>query len=156
VIRLHPDSHAALNSLAWELALTPDPPARESDEALVYARKSMALTPNDANHWNTLALAEYRARHWNDSIAAAQRSIALANGGSALDWFFLAMAHAQKNEKVEALKWFDKAVAQTKEKDPKNTELLQFWNESAALIGQPGPGAPEPAASTPPTAKRAN
>ena len=47
------------------------------------------------------------------------------------------MAHAQKGEKDEARKWFDKAAAWTKEKDPKNAELLRFWKEAAELLGEP-------------------
>ena len=50
---------------------------------------------------------------------------------------------------AEARKWFDKAIAWTKEKDPKNVELRQFWAEAADLLGRPGPtasGAASPAA----------
>ena len=47
-------------------------------------RKSVALTPKDGNHWNTLALAEYRVHHWTEAIAAAKQSIALRSGGSAV------------------------------------------------------------------------
>ena len=40
------------------------------------------------------------------------------------------------------------AIAWTKEKDPKNKELRQFWTEAAELLGQPGPdsGTGSPAA----------
>ena len=41
-------------------------------------------------------------------------------------------------------KWFDKAVAWTKEKDPKNAELLLVWTEAAGLLGQPGSEAARP------------
>ena len=57
------------------------------------------------------------------------------------------MAYVQKGEKNEARKWFDKAVAWTKEKDPKNVELLQFWKEAAELLSQPGPTAASAGAS---------
>jgi hypothetical protein len=50
------------------------------------------------------------------------------------------MAHLQKGNNDEALKWFEKEVAWTKEKDPKNEELRQFWNEAAELLSLPGPG----------------
>jgi hypothetical protein len=49
------------------------------------------------------------------------------------------MAHHQKGDRAEARKWFDKAVAWTKENDPKNIELRGFWTEAAKLVGQPGP-----------------
>jgi tetratricopeptide (TPR) repeat protein len=149
MLRLRPDSDAVLNGLAWILALSRDRPARDYEEALVHARKCVALTPNDGSLFNTLALAEYRVHHWDESIAAARRSITLRNGGSAYDWFILAMAHAQKAEKDEARKWFDKAAAWTKEKDPKNAELLQFWKEAADLLGLPGPDPTGPATGPP-------
>jgi tetratricopeptide (TPR) repeat protein len=137
--RIDPACTDTLNRLAWGLALSPRRPRADYDEAVVHARKGVALAPKDGNQYNTLALAEHRVGHWAESIAASERSMALRNGGVASDWFFLAMAHWQKGEKDEARKWFDKAVARTKEKDPKNTELRGFWTEAAVLLGQPGP-----------------
>jgi serine/threonine-protein kinase len=133
------------NILAWTLAFPPNRPQREYEEALIHARKAVELEPGDSALVNTLALAEYRVGHWAESIAASERSMALRNGGDASDWFFLAMAHWQKGGKDGGRKWFDKAVAWTKEKDPKNSELRQFWTEAAELLGQPGPDAPGPA-----------
>jgi hypothetical protein len=68
--------------------------------------------------------------------------MALRKGGDASDWFFLAMPHCRKGEKDQARKWFDRTVAWTKQKDPRNLELLQFWKEAAKLLALPGP--PEP------------
>jgi tetratricopeptide (TPR) repeat protein len=129
------------NILAWTLALPLKRPQHEYEEALIHARKAVEMEPWDGGLVNTLALAEYRVGHWPESIAASERSMTLRNGGDASDWFFLAMAHCQKGGKDEARKWFDKAVAWTKEKDPKNSELRQFWTEAAVLLGQPGPDA---------------
>jgi superkiller protein 3 len=143
MLRLRPESDAVLNSIAWNLALPADRPARGYDEALVHARKCVELNPKDGNHVNTLALAEYRVGHWHESIAAAERSISLQRGGTALDWFILAMSHSRTGENEKARTWFDKAVAWTKEKDPKNAELLQFWKEAAKLLAVPGPPEPE-------------
>ena len=67
--------------------------------------------------------------------------MALRSGGDASDWFFLALACWRQGEKDEARRWFEKADAWTKEKDPKNAELRQFWTEAAELLGQPGPDA---------------
>ena len=69
------------------------------------------------------------------------------DGGQASDWFFVAMARRQKGDNNEAREWFDKAVAWTKEKDPKNAELLQFRKEAAELLGQPGPNSSAAAAA---------
>ena len=117
-------------------------------------RKCVELTPKEVNYINTLALAEYRVRHWDESITTCKRAMALRDGGIADDWFLLAMAYGQKGDKDEARKWLDKAVAWTREKDPKNAELRQFWAEAADLLGQPGPDVPAPGApSAPPVEK---
>ena len=129
------------NNLAWALVLGPKRPRQDYNEGLMHARKAVEQAPSEASFQGTLALAEYRSGHWAESLAASQRSAGLRNGGSAYDWFFVAMAHSQKGDKAEARKWFDKAVAWTKEKDPKNAELREFWAEAAELLGQPGPGA---------------
>ena len=74
------------------------------------------------------------------------------------DWaflrFVLAMAHRQKGEKDEARKWFDKAVARTRENDHGNSELRQLWAEAADLLGQPGPDVPAPAAPKAPAVEK--
>jgi len=117
---------------------------------LVHARKAVELGEKDANTYGTLALAEYRSGHYAESLAASKRSMELRKGNGAYNWFFQAMAHWQKGDKDEARKWFDKAVAWTTEKGPKNAELRQFWAEAAELFGQPGPGSPAvPAAEKP-------
>ncbi len=141
-IRLKPDLAGAHSALARAMALPPDRPLREYEEGLVHARKGVELAPTNGNSFNTLALVEYRLGRWAESLAASERSMELQKGGHAGDWFLLAMARWQKGDKDETRKWFDKAVAWTREKDPKNAELRQFWAEAAELLGQPGPNAP--------------
>jgi len=153
-LRLRLDYDAAHNSLAWTLAIRPDPGRREHAEALEHARKAVALNPKDGNFYNTLALAEYRAGHWAESRTASEQSIKMTKGVDASNWFFLAMASWQQGEKNQARTWFDKAVAWTKEKDPRNTELRQFWNEAAELLGRPGPDAPGPGSTAAPPAPK--
>ena len=138
-MRLDPDTAGTHNLFAWALVVSPDRPRRDYDEALEHSRKAVELAPKDGNYVNTLALAEYRVGHWNESIAASERSMALRKGGDASDYFFLALALWQKGEKAQARAWFDKAVAWTKEKNPKDLELRQFWKEAAKLLGLPGP-----------------
>ena len=137
-----------------------------------WAREAVELAPKDGNVLNTLALAEYRAGHWDESIAAAERSIALYPGLESFDWFaasensiarlyaadasnwfFLAMAHWQRGEKDRARSYFARAVAWTKRKDPTDVELLQFWGESAELLGEQGPGVASPLNSLPKVTK---
>ena len=141
-IRIQPGYDWGRNNLAWVLAKSPDRGPPERSEALELARKAVALSPKEGSFHNTLALAEYRVRHWSESIAAAERSIALTTGVDAYNWFFLAMALWQRGEKDRSRLYFDRAVAWTKKNDPKNAELLAFWREAAGLLGRPGPDAP--------------
>jgi tetratricopeptide (TPR) repeat protein/serine/threonine protein kinase len=138
-IRLNPNYPNIPNNLAWALALTPDRPARDYDEAAALAGKAIDLEPKSGGSYNTLALAEYRRGRWDDAIAAAERSVKLMTGVDVSNWFFLAMAHARKGERDKATTWFDTAVALTKEKGPNDAELLRFWVEAAKLLGRQGP-----------------
>jgi len=104
----------------------------------VLARKAVELAKKGENFDRTLALAEYRSGHWAESLGAGAQATELRKEGEAYVWFLQDMAHWQKGEKDEARKWFDKAVASTKEKGPRNVELRQFWAEAAVLLGQPG------------------
>ena len=73
----------------------------------------------------------------------------LRSGGDASDWFFLAMAHRQLNNKDEARTWYDKAEAWTHTNKPDDVELRRFQAEAAAVLGVTLPAVeptPEPAA----------
>jgi len=137
-----PNCTFSLNALAWGLIVSASRSRGDYDEAVAHARKAVEVEPRNGNYVNTLALAEYRAGHWEESIAASERSMALGSGGGPSTWFFLALAHGKKGAKGAARKWFDKAVAWTKDKEPNNSELCQFWTEAAELLGQPGPVTP--------------
>jgi hypothetical protein len=82
-----------------------------------------------------------RSRRWTQDHPAAERAMKPRRDMLAYNSFILAMAHWQKGDKDEAPKWFEKAVAWTEEKAPKNDTLRGFWNEAAELLGQPGPDA---------------
>ena len=138
-IRLKPDDADAHNSLAWALVVSPTRSGSDYAEGLMHARKAAELAPEIANSFNTLALAEYRCGHWDLSLAASERSMGLWSGADAWDWFFQALARWQKGDKHGAREWFDRAVARTKQRDPKYVELRQFWTEAARLLGEPGP-----------------
>ena len=71
------------------------------------------------------------------------------SGGTAIDWFFLAMAHGQLGNQEEARQWYDRAVAWTQTNKPDDVQLRRFQAEAAALLGVTLPTvepAPEPAA----------
>jgi len=72
-------------------------------------------------------------RH-EEGLKALERSMALTEGGSAIDWFFVAMAkHGLGQEDARA--WFDKAVAWTETNRPDDPELKRFRAEAEEVLG---------------------
>ncbi len=136
-LRLQPDSVIVPGHLAWILAVYPDRPQRDYDEAAALARKTLEATPKAPGSYATLALAEYRRGHWDDALAAVNQSLTLRKGGQAADWFLLALIHARKGEKEIARTWFDKAVERARTKNLKEVDVQVLWREAATLLGRP-------------------
>jgi serine/threonine-protein kinase len=140
--RIDPNNADAHHSFARAVVKKPGRSAGERSEALEQARRAVALRPNEGAFLNTLALAEYRSGHWAESIAAAERSMAMAKDLDAYNGFLLAMALGQQGLKDRSRSSLDQAVAWTRTNDPNQADLLLFWREAAELLGRPGPGAP--------------
>ncbi len=140
-LELCPDSPRLHGALARLLANGPDAAKRDPERAIKLARKSVDLGPRDAELWNTLGVAYYRAGKSEDAIAALNKSMELRSGGDAYDWFFLAMAHQKSGHADDARKWFEKAAAWAK--DPRTRYLLApLCTEAAEVVGLPAPKSP--------------
>ena len=85
--------------------------------------------------WNTMGVAAYRVGDWKAAAEALEKSMSLNKGGDANDWFFLAMTRWRQNNKAEARKWYDQAVAWTRKNRPDNAELKHFQKEAALASG---------------------
>ena len=116
----------ALNKFAWELATTSNPKLRHHERALEVALEAVELHPQHSGTWSTLGVARYRNGQWSEAITALEKSVEISSGGTPADWLFLAMAHWQLNQKEEARKWYDKAVAWINSKASADAELLRF------------------------------
>ena len=98
------------NNLAWRLATGPVA-SRDPEQALVLARKAVALTPGMAIYLNTLGVALYRVGRYTEAIATLEKSLAASKGESdAFDLFFLAMARQRLGQVAQARADFDRAV----------------------------------------------
>ena len=73
--------------------------------ALGLVSQATEADPGCPIYWNTLGLAFYRTGDATSAITALERSVALTNGGTAFDYVFLALAHAQLGQQVQALYW---------------------------------------------------
>jgi tetratricopeptide (TPR) repeat protein len=103
--------------------------------AVALANKAIKLAPNEGANWNTLGVALYRAGNFKAAIEALNKSMELHKGGVSFDWFFLAMAHWQLDNKADARQWYDKAVAWAEKHAPRDEELRRFRAEAAKVLG---------------------
>ena len=90
--------------------------------------------PNEGAFWNTLGVALCVAGRCEESLKALGRSMKLTKGGSAFDWFFVAIAK-HKLKQDDAREWYDKAVAWMEEHKPDDEELKRFRAEAAGGLG---------------------
>jgi len=123
------------NNLAWLLATCPHQRLRDPKQAVAHAKKAIELAPDKGMLWNTLGVAQYRSSDWKAAVEALLKSVQSRNGGDSLDFFFLAMAHWQLNEKDKARAWYDQAVTWMDKNSPQDKELKRFRVEAAALLG---------------------
>jgi tetratricopeptide (TPR) repeat protein len=115
------------NNLAWRLA-TGAVALRDPEQALVLARKAVALTPGTAIYLNTLGVALYRNGHYAEAIGTLEKSLAASKGASeAFDLFFLAMARHKLGQLGPARADFDRAVAWRREHP--NLEQPDWYEE---------------------------
>jgi serine/threonine protein kinase/WD40 repeat protein len=136
-------SHAralAKNNEAWRLATSAEAQARDPHRAIELAKEATQLAPQEGLCWNTLGVAHYRAGHWDDSIQALRKSTQLMSDRfESFDTFFLAMAHWQQNDKEQARKLYDRAVAWMEKHQAELSkdhveELSRFRAEAAVLL----------------------
>jgi len=98
------------NNLAWRLATGPIA-LRDPEQALVLARKALALTTATAIHLNTLGVALYRTGQYAEAITTLEQSLAASKGESdAFDLFFLAMARRKLGQVAQARGDLDRAI----------------------------------------------
>ena len=135
------------NNLAWRLATGPAA-LRDSEEALVLARKAVALAPGTAIYLNTLGVAQYRAGQFAEAIATLEKSLAAGKGRSdAFDLFFLAMARHKLGQVDRARADLDRALRWRREHpNPAgpgwSEELNMFQAEAEELLNAALPPLP--------------
>jgi tetratricopeptide (TPR) repeat protein len=135
ILKLFPDSPRAWTDLARFLANCPDPALRDVKQSVALARKAVERVPKLRPCWNTLGIALYRAGDYKGAAAALEKSMELANGGDASEWFFLAMAQWQLGAKDQARRRYHRAVRWADKNAPKDEELRRCRAEAAALLG---------------------
>jgi len=129
------------NNRAWRLATDSDPSERDPAEAVRLAEQTVAAEPKNADYFNTLGVARYRAKDFAGSIDALKHSID-GRGPRGHDAFFMAMAYARLGNRDEAVRWYATANRWMRQNDSNNAELKRFREEAVAVLdmaGQMGP-----------------
>jgi tetratricopeptide (TPR) repeat protein len=133
-VELNPTLAGSHAELAWYFATAADPNLRDTKAAVGHARTATDSLPDEPNYWRNLGVALLRDGDHKAAAESLEKSMTLRNGGDAFDWFFLAMAHWQLDEKEEARKRYDQAVEWMDKNRPKNEELRRFRAEAAELL----------------------
>jgi tetratricopeptide (TPR) repeat protein/tRNA A-37 threonylcarbamoyl transferase component Bud32 len=120
--------------MAWELANDHDSKRSDPPRAVALARKAVDLQPRDANYWNTLGVAQYRAGDWRSAIDSLDKSMMLRDGGDGFDWYFAAMACWQLGEKTRAENLYQKAEAWKKKEHITDSQLTGIDQEAKTLL----------------------
>jgi eukaryotic-like serine/threonine-protein kinase len=123
------------NEVAWSLATGPIA-LRDPEQALVLAKKAIALAPKSANYLNTLGVAQYRTGHFAAAVNTLEKSLAAHEGyGDGLDLFFLAMGRYKLGQIANARADFDRAVRSIRERplfrEPDESEELELIRAEA-------------------------
>jgi WD40 repeat protein/serine/threonine protein kinase/Tfp pilus assembly protein PilF len=141
-IELKPDFEAAYNNLAWTYA-TGVTNFCSPETALQSALKAVALGKTNYNVLNTLGVVYFRVGHLTNAIATLEAGIKMDNaGGSAHDFFVLAMSWQRLGDPVKAQNYFSKAtnwVAVQATLPPGwKEELEAFRAEAEEVLGKQG------------------
>ena len=139
-IELKPNDALAYNNLAWYYAVGPTN-FRSPEKALPVALKADELTKTNHNELNTLGVVYYRLGQLTNAIATLEQGIkADSAGGSAHDFFFLAMAHQRLGDAQKAEAYFAKAVKWMEEQRSLSAngkeELESFRAEAEAVLAR--------------------
>lgn len=127
------------NNVAYCLIKGKGPRAQdECDFAVGAARQAVAILPDKAFFHFTLGVALYRAGRWDEALGALDKASQLrpdsrVSSGAPL---FAAMARWQKQDRNQAQKLYDEALAANGQKPRGDPDLLAFTREAAELLGR--------------------
>ena len=131
------------NDFAWFLINDPTPGVSDPFLAAELAKSATEANPKCATYWNTLGAAFYRSGEPESAIAAFEQSIALSEGGTAFDFAFMALSHAQLGRPDEVRSWLAQADHWLAESSTRHPELEKLRDQAHAYlqtssVAQPG------------------
>ncbi len=126
-----------LGRIAWFLATSAEPAARDPQRAVELAGKAMEFSKPPANNAFTahLGVAHYRAGDWQSAAKLLAEAEQKAWNRSADALFFQAMAHQQLGNPDTARACFDRAIAAANKVSIPPEQTGRFRAEAASLLG---------------------
>jgi len=116
------------------LVFSPIANLRDPERAVAAARHAVDLAPTNANFWNTLGLAQYRAGRSADAIASLQKSVELRGQPSVADGLGLSLSFAQAGNLVQAREWYDRTESRLKDQRSISSDVRRLRNEAADVL----------------------
>jgi hypothetical protein len=123
------------NRLAWILVMCPLMELRDPPQAVSLAQQAVALAPDEADYWNTLGVAQYRAGDCAQATETLRKSMGIGKGGEPCDWFFMAMIEWQRGDKAQARSWYEKGDRWMQTKPPRSDDWFRCREEAAKMLG---------------------
>jgi WD40 repeat protein/serine/threonine protein kinase/tetratricopeptide (TPR) repeat protein len=132
-----PADATAFNNLAW-MYVTGPTNCRSPQKALPLALKAVELGKTNSNELNTLGVVYYRLGQVTNAVTAFETGIkANKEGGTAYDFFFLAMSYQRLGKTVMAEATFAKAIKWLNEHpDQQDQEMNGFRTEAEEVLGK--------------------
>jgi tetratricopeptide (TPR) repeat protein len=114
------------------LATCPDPTVRDFERALKEAQPFL----NAKDAFSLLGAIYHAAGRHNEALTVLTKRVELVDGGTAEDYFYLAMTHGHLGDKKAAAKWYDDAVKWADARNPNTVVLRRLRSDAAALLGK--------------------
>ncbi len=123
----YPDVCRHQNHYAWTLATCPAIEFRDPELSLRYAKRAVQLSPQGADFWFNLGLAQYRMGDFADAIKSIERGRKFAKGGASLEAALVqAMAWRQQGDVQKAVEFYQQAVKDAAEAPLLNTTTVDY------------------------------
>ena len=126
------------NNLAWVYVAGPKP-LRDLEKALPLAQKAVEQNPQEPHSLNTLGVVYYRLDQLDEAVETLNQAVqANSAGGTAFDFYFLAMSHHRRGQPQKAQEYYEKADGWRKRPSQATQGLTEFRLEADALLtGRP-------------------
>jgi tetratricopeptide (TPR) repeat protein len=124
----------AQNDLAWLLASHRESRPGALDDAIRLAQGAVEQVPSEPGYWNTLGASLCHAGRFPEAVEALGQAVALGDGGTGFDHYFLSIAYVHLGANALAVESFERAETWSRIHKPDHPELTRLHHEAATLL----------------------